>query len=261
MNYLNNGRYSEVYMYCNCHSQTAARNVDGIDGTHCVRHDAALAIPLASDPHRPFVSTHPETFVAMSNSATKRETTVTRLPPEVLLEILSHVPHERTKGLHQLGLSERQGVRPFKPQLAFAHVCRAWRNVLLGSKYWSGVRLSLKSAEHLEEGLAHDNGKALLYVHISQEHRYCDVMHNGRKVRAPLRALKHLSRIRTLFLETTPGEDGGTGYTLAIENQDAPELQDFTFRWLTAWGDRKRNELEFITNPFPRLRYLDSTLR
>ncbi|KZV73280.1 hypothetical protein PENSPDRAFT_750228 [Peniophora sp. CONT] len=155
----------------------------------------------------------------MSNSATKRKTTVTRLPPEVLLEILSHVPHERTKGIHQLGLSERQGVRPFEPQLAFAHVCRAWRNALLGSKYWPGVRLSLKSAEHLEEGLAHDHGKALLYVHINKGHRYFDVMHNGRK--------------------------------------DAPELQDFTFRWLTEWGDRKRNELGFITNPLPRLRYLD----
>lgn len=194
----------------------------------------------------------------MSNSAIGRTADITRLPPELLQEILSHVPHERTKGLHQLRLSELQGAtRSFKPQLAVAHVCRAWRNAMLSSKYWPGVRLSLKSAEHLEQGIAHGNGKALLYVHIDKEPRYFDVMHNRRTVRAPLRALEHLARIRTLFLETAPKEDEATAYAHALRDQDAPELQDFTFRWLPAWSDRKRNKLEFITHPFPRLRYLD----
>lgn len=120
------------------------------------------------------------------------------------------------------------------------------------------MRLSLKSGKRLKEGLDHDSGNALLYVHIDMEHRYPNVALNKRKERAPLLALGQLPRIRTLFLKADPeddemdvNEDAGA-YAWALGDQSAPELQDLTFGWL---GEEKL-ELEFIKQPFPRLRYL-----
>lgn len=190
----------------------------------------------------------------MSSSATGQLDPATLLPPELLQQILSHLPYERAT----VQFRRKSTPRSFKPQLAFAHVCRAWRAAALISEYWPGVRLSLKSGKRLEEGLDHDSGNALLYVHINMEHRYPDVTLNKRKERAPLLALGQLPRVRTLFLKADPendemdvNEDAGV-YAWALGDQPAPELQDLTFGWL---GEEKI-ELEFIQQPFPRLRYL-----
>ncbi|VDC07716.1 unnamed protein product [Peniophora sp. CBMAI 1063] len=190
----------------------------------------------------------------MSKSATGRLSPAALLPPELLDQILSHLPYERAT----VQFRQKSSPRSFKSQLTFAHVCRAWRNTALASEYWPGVRMSLKSGKRLKEGLDHDNGNALLYVHIDMEHNYPEVTVNKRKQRAPLLALAQLPRIRTLFLKADPeddememNEDAGQ-YAWALGDHPAPELQDLTLGWL---GEEKL-ELEFIKQPFPRLRYL-----
>ncbi|KZV66125.1 hypothetical protein PENSPDRAFT_655139 [Peniophora sp. CONT] len=176
------------------------------------------------------------------------------LPPELLQHIFSLITYERPIVRYRAMRSSRS----FEPQLSFAHVCRAWRSAALGSQHWPGVRLSLRSAESLKEGIDHDNGQALLHVHIDTKHYHTDIPPYRCQGCRPLPALEQLSRVRTLFLKAHNKDYSGTDirenvetYARALEDRPAHELQDLTFEWQFD----QRLEVEF-KHPFPRLRYL-----
>ncbi|VDC07719.1 unnamed protein product [Peniophora sp. CBMAI 1063] len=194
----------------------------------------------------------------MSFPMAERPAASLRLPHELLEQILSYVPFEHAPDVRQLerNWNEDHVPRSFKPQLAFAHVCRDWRDAALASKYWPGVRLNLLDTAQFDEGIAHGHGDALLHIHIDLKHD--GAMRTKYREWAPVLALKQIPRIRTLFIRLRGQYDNNmisdiTAYAHAIESLAAPELQDFTCEW-SSGGDRLR--FDHMEKPCPRLRYL-----
>lgn len=197
----------------------------------------------------------------MAQSSTGRQAAASHLPPELLVHILSYIPHERAT----IQFRKKSEPRTFKSHLAFSHVCRAWRAVALISEYWPGIRLPLRDAKRMKEGITHGNGDTLFYVHIDMD-RLDFPKHtmDEREKSLTVTALSQLSRIRTLFLKVDPDDDymayhegyddesDAWEYAHALGKLPAPELQDLTLGWL----GNEHIELDFITRPFPRLRYL-----
>lgn len=101
----------------------------------------------------------------MAQSVFGRQSAASHLPPELLGQILSYIPYERAA----IRISQENEPRLFRSHLVFAHVCRAWRAVALGSEYWPGIRLPFRGVQRFNEGLTHGNGNALLYVHVDME--------------------------------------------------------------------------------------------
>ncbi|VDC07715.1 unnamed protein product [Peniophora sp. CBMAI 1063] len=197
----------------------------------------------------------------MAHSMPERRSHALRLPPELLDHIFSYIPYERAS----VRIHQKIEPRSFKTQLAFAHVCRAWRSIALASDYWPGLRLPLQDDRRPGKALVHDSGNSLLYVHVDMD-QFQSPRHtvNEKMKDITLRALNQLPRIRTLFLRLDPDDDYMTfwekyddesdawEFAHALGEQDAPELQDLTLGWMS----KEHLRLDFIEHPFPRLRYL-----